>query len=148
MGFSSPHFEQVFSSTGTLPLAVYNLKFAEKQKSGVAARLERRSTPRPVAITGVASHTPKAPIYPAGRGRGETCRANQIYHIVSLCQTMPFIFLRNAPLLLAIEYPCMIVDTSVARHKHNASALSGDGSPRIFMLSLLSTCILPDDVKV
>lgn len=57
-------------------------------------------------------------------------------------------FRRKAPLLLAIEYPCMIVDISVARHRHNASALSGDESPRFFMLSLLSTCILPDEVKV
>lgn len=124
---------------------VYTLYFTEKQKSRVAAWLERRSIPRPVAITGLAAHTLSRP---AGRGRGETCRAKEIYHIIRLCQTTPLIFRFKAPDLLAIEYPCMMVDMSVARHRQSASALSGEGSPRFFMLSLLSTCILPDDVKV
>ena len=125
-------------------LRAYNRYFTEKQKSRMAAFLTKEQH-RLVAITGRAAHTLSRP---AGRGRGETCRAKEIYHIIRLCQTTPLMFRFNAPDLLAIEYPCMIVDISVAKHRHSASALSGDGSPRFFMLSLLSTCILPDEVKV
>ena len=55
-----------------LPLAVYNLKFAEKQKaekqkSGVAAFQDKRANCL-VAITGLAAHTPSHPYTRQGEG--------------------------------------------------------------------------------
>jgi hypothetical protein len=80
MGFSSPHFEQVFSSTGTLPLAAYNLKFAEKQKSGW----------RRFAITGLAAHTQRHPY--TRQGEGEEKPAGQTKYITS------FVYVKQCPL--------------------------------------------------
>ena len=89
MGFSSPHFEQVFSSTGTLPLAVYNLKFAEKQKSGWR-RFKTIEQHRLIAITGLAAHTQRHPY--TRQGEGEEKPAGQTKYITS------FVYVKQCPL--------------------------------------------------
>jgi len=43
--------------------------------------------------------------------------------------------------------PNAIVVWSFASDKHTASARSGEFTPRFFIASLLSTCILPELVK-
>lgn len=64
-----------------LPLAVYNLKFAEKQKRGVAAFQDKRANCL-IAITGLAAHTPSHPY--TRQGEGEEKPAGQTKYITSL----------------------------------------------------------------
>lgn len=64
-----------------LPLEVYNLKFAEKQKSGWR-RFKTKEQHRLVAITGLAARTQRHPY--TRQGEGEEKPAGQTKYITSL----------------------------------------------------------------
>ena len=60
---------------------------------------------------------------------------------------MPRIPRRNSP-RKDLNVPLCAVAASDAIVRHNASAKSGDPTPRLRISSLLSAFILPDDVKL